>query len=453
MLFNIITSGEWILGAGLSYCQIIGVAYFLLKRNYHTALVLHFIFFVSSVNFSFVDSNTLDELSTNYSKLKFFGYFPISFIISVWLAIAYIKAPNFVYIRSFLSQTIFLILVATFLGVLGILFSSHSVHYFIFYLYYSVSVFLFLFIFSRAINKYNLRFWRYMVVLNLIASGFTSLLMYLFGLSTSYGGISIIPYNSIFIFTPLLLFVPFQKNILLWIIAIIAIGFVSIFSIGGKGVAFMVLILILFFVKQLKRTSIIYICIFSFLILIIQNNFFTQFTEGRSDLLSLHKFGQFFSIFNFSASNADTLEGISDSPKVRIAEIVNIANMYISSPVFSVFGLGFGAGFQDYSGLFKLMDLSKGAFDDGQINSGIFYRPHDTIPVVLLLHGLAGLIFILYWSIYFILNHKKSALFLGGIPWLFLTYGFDLNIAFFGTLCVVLGFLESFILEQDNNAT
>ncbi len=434
------------LGFGLSYCQIIAVTFFLLKRDYHTALVLHFVFFVSSVNFSYVDSTTLDELSTNYSKVKILGYLPISFAISVWLAFGYRKAQSCMNIHTFLTQAKLLLILASFLGLLGIFISTHSLHYFIFYFYYSVSAYLFLFIFSKAITTYNLQFWKYIVVLCLISSGFTSLLMYLFGMSTTYGGISIIPYNSLFIFTPLLLFIPFKKNILLWIIALISIGFVSIFSIGGKGVAFLTLILVLFFLKQLSKSTLIYLFIFSILLFLglSQSSIFVQLTDGRTDLLSLHKFQQFFSIFNFSASSADTLEGISDSPKVRIAEILNIVYMYLSSPHMSIFGLGYGGGFQDYSGLFKFMDLTKGAFDDSQINSGIFYRPHDTIPVVLLLHGIAGLLFIFYWTIYFIVKHKKSALFLGGIPWLFLAYGFDLNIAFFGTLCVVLGFFESF---------
>lgn len=443
MILNLLTSGELIVGSVVSWVQLIIVSLLLFVRKYNFALVLHFIFFVSSVNFSFVEIGSVDEFSSNYSKIKLFGYLPVSFLVLIWLGIGYKKNIGIDYFMNFLNQYGLLVVIASLTGFWGVLFSSYSIEYFIYYLYYSVSVFLFLYIFSKAINFKNFYFFKNLVVFSLIASGFTSILMFFFGRISTYGGISIIPYNSLFIFTPLILLVSTPLNSIFKILSLAAIGFVSVYSIGGKGVAFLVLVLIIyFFVNSKGIFKIIYPLFLIIIIVGLQLFFGPQSFESRNDLLSFHKFGQLFSIFNLNFSDSDFLDGVSDSPKVRIMEVINIVYMYIERPILSIFGLGFGAGFRDYSGLFQLVDLSKGAFDDSQINKGVFYRPHDTIPVVLLLHGLLGLLFILYWSIYFIVKQKNSTLLLGGIPWLFLTYGFDLNIAFFGCLCVVLGFME-----------
>jgi hypothetical protein len=158
-----------------------------------------------------------------------------------------------------------------------------------------------------------------------------------------------------------------------------------------------------------------------------------------------HKINQFTSIFNLNSSFDD----VSDSPKVRIGEILNILYQYNDNKLTSIFGLGFGGYFEDHLNFFSSMDLSQGSFDDDQIYSGHFYRPHDTIPVVLLLHGFAGLFFIFYWTIVAFIKSFKSIFLLGLIPWLFLTYGFDINIAILGVIFLYLGFYQ--IYESDLN--
>jgi hypothetical protein len=235
---------------------------------------------------------------------------------------------------------------------------------------------------------------------------------------------------------------------------VVSITIVSVYSVGGKGVIFVLILLIASALKFIVKSKFKVIpltgvvLVLSLIIYNISNGFFV---EDKNEFLLAHKVNQFISIFNWGDLSFDSLENVSDSPRVRIAEFLNILNYYFNNPFKSIFGLGFGSYFEDNLNLFALMDLSQGSFDDDQINTGRFYRAHDTFPVILMLHGVVGLLFSIYWSFYSFRNSVKSFFLLGLIPWLFLTYGFDINIAITGIIFLYIGLYELNVYESSKH--
>ena len=77
-----------------------------------------------------------------------------------------------------------------------------------------------------------------------------------------------------------------------------------------------------------------------------------------------------------------------------------------------------------------------------QWNHGTFYRPHETLNVIFLYHGLIGLCFYIYSLFFVFKNSKKSPwLLIGGI-WFLLFYGYSITLSAFGMTALLLGLYE-----------
>jgi hypothetical protein len=456
MLLNFFLSESSILGTLFVIIQFLLVLVLLLKRNNDYAFFLHIIFVVSSLNFTILEDAGGTLLSTySYSKLRVFGKIPVSFLFTFYFGISspWKRGSNSL-LNLFLRHYSILVFVAIIFGIYGLFKHDYSLNYFIDSLYYSLVI---IFISMKLRNSLNFNFYFFIkrnVFLVLMASPISSTILFLLGQSAFYGGIDIIPVNSIFMFTPLLFFIKVRSNFFLQVIACISLIFVAAYGIGGKGVIFLFLLLLVwliryFIVSRRKIIPFLFISLFSIFFVFILNKGFL--IEGRNEYLFAHKANQFISMFNFHKLSLEALDEVSDSPKVRIAEVLIILNNYTNNPMASLFGMGFGGFFRDNLGLFALMDLSQGSFDDEQINSGRFYRGHDTIPVIMLLHGFVGIIFLLYWIVKILFSSIKSFSFIGVLPWLLLTYGFDINIAIFGLLFFFIASFEFYMYESSTN--
>jgi hypothetical protein len=401
------------------------------------------------------DANSSVSSTFNYSKIRLFGVVPISFLISLIFVIA-IKSgeKSLKLFKLFFQQYLVLMLIATFIGLFGLLFFEYSTRFFIDYFYYSSTIILVLYVFNNSVKREFYELFKKNILLALVASPISSLIFFISGVNATYGGINIIPYNSLFLFSPIILFTNFISNKIVYLISVVSITIVSVYSVGGKGVIFVLILLIASALKFIVKSKFKVIpltgvvLVLSLIIYNISNGFFV---EDKNEFLLAHKVNQFISIFNWGDLSFDSLENVSDSPRVRIAEFLNILNYYFNNPFKSIFGLGFGSYFEDNLNLFALMDLSQGSFDDDQINTGRFYRAHDTFPVILMLHGVVGLLFSIYWSFYSFRNSVKSFFLLGLIPWLFLTYGFDINIAITGIIFLYIGLYELNVYESSKH--
>jgi len=443
-LLNFFLSDQIILGNLFGLIQILIVIYLILIKKVKTAFIWHLIFFVSSLNFSIMSDSVLESTVTyNYSKLKFFGAFPIVYILNLIFFIIIRKngSKNQIF-NKFIKEFLFINVIATFTGIFGLLLYGYSLHYFIVYFYYCSTLYFILTVFARLFNFTYFILFRDTILLLLLISPICSLFLMLFNFNSFYGGVTTIPVNSLFLFVPFILFSKYKLNKPLYFLSLFSFSIVSLFSTGGKGVVFILLIILLIIflkIKSLKRKfTFTFILIFSYLLIFNGPSLDKLYLPNNSGYLAVHKFNQFITIFDAESN----LENVSTSPRVRIAETLNISYLYLNSPFKFLFGTGFGGYFEDYLGLFKLIDLSKGSFSNEQIISGKFYRPHDSLPVIFLLYGLPGLVFYFRWGYKIFTKSVYSRYFAGVIPWLILTYGFDLNIAITGVIFLYLACYE-----------
>ena len=225
----------------------------------------------------------------------------------------------------------------------------------------------------------------------------------------------------------------------------------TLFSTGGKGVIF--LLIIIFFIIYNRLRAFRYIILagalsLTSLLVVDSSKVERLFVQNKNNYLISHKFNQFLTVFQ---SFDKGLESVSTSPQIRIAEVVNIIDLYYRNPTQSFLGMGFGGPFTDSAGLFRFINLrAHNAFDIEQIKTGKFYRPHDSLPVFLLLNGISGLIFFIVWTYKSIKHSQVSKYFIGLIPWISLTYGFDLNIAITGIIFLFLACYD-FEVNTENN--
>lgn len=437
---NLLLSDQQVLGRIFSFIQLFLVIYLILRGKILQSLLLHVLFILTSVNISFPSeaSETIIE-SNNYSKIDVFGIPIIIFINTLFFLITLknkkCHLPKF---KKFSNGFVGINLIALVLGIFGILFFEYSLHYFLVYLYYNTSLILLIEIFKKIpFDTYNSQLEKVVLTL-LLSAPLGSLIFYLLGNTAAYGGLNIIPTNSVFLFTPLLLVVKNNYNFLIKTIFYTSLFTVSIFSLGGKGVIFLIIILTIFFYKiysqSIKKNFYKVLMSMVLFILIFSLSGFIK-SSFLSNMLIFHKFNQFISIFNFSIEN---IIEVSSSPRVRIAETLNILDSYIQNPIRGLFGFGYGGYFQDNLNLFSSIDLNNGAFDEDQISLGKFFRPHDSLPVVLLLYGSFGILFFIKWIWYLFKKAINNMNYLGVLPWLALTFGFDLNIGILGILFFVL---------------
>lgn len=436
---NFILSEYSLFGTIFSLVQVSIVTFFLIQGRITKAFFLHLIFIVTSLNINFVSPESSDQfVPFNYSKLKIFDIIPVVLILNAiflfLLKNKYNKLPS---LSKFIRHYVILNLVAVSFGIYGLIFLNYSVHFFITYLYYSLIVFTTLVIFNKSSSYDFYQFFDRYFILLLAASPLSSALFYYFGNSSYYGGIETIPVNSVFIFTPFLFLTSNKVNFIIKIFVFPSFFLVSIYSTGGKGVVFIVILVIFYFFKKLNEYKISRYLFYGgivFLVTLINSN--DLVIKDKNEFLMAQKFNQFVSVFQGS------LEEVSTSPQVRLGEVANIIYSYKINPLKSFLGVGYGGYFEDYLGLFKYIDLSKGSFDDEQINSGRYYRPHDSIPVILLLHGIFGILFLVFWMVYIFKFASRANNLLGVIPWLVLTYGFDINIAIVGIFFLYLGLFD-----------
>lgn len=128
-------------------------------------------------------------------------------------------------------------------------------------------------------------------------------------------------------------------------------------------------------------------------------------------------------------STGFTLTDISDSPYIRVAEVLNILDNGIRDPLGLIFGHGFGGVYTDSTGLFRNVDVSIGGFPLEIINSGRYGTAHSFLPNTLLFNGLIGTYMLLKKGFMYLKNIKYSPLCFAGY-FLFL-YSFYFNTSLF----------------------
>ena len=374
----------------LTIPQIVFILFLIFKGNLNSAIVWHIVFVLTAV-----DVNTKDEEleMLSYPAVKLIGPFTISYLLLglIWLrSLQYkvqVSPSSLFYKLRFLFMI--LLLLGSVLGIFGIIFLDYNYRDLISPCRYMLVAVLTIDVFARLYNKSLMERCYNTAICLLIASPLVSLFAFsILNISYNYSVFVSFITNSIFILTPsMLLFLMFKIEVRLKTLMVFSLLCLFVLTtIAARGsqyitiaTSFILIVYLVYFTKEKGYLS----GLAPFRVIVPLLN------VGNS--LAANKLNQFVSLFSmFSGGKGFSIDQVSTSPYVRIAEVLNILDNGIHNPLGLLFGQGYGSYYTDSLGLFYFVDLSNGGFGDEAIASGKFATAHSMYPNALLFHGLVG---------------------------------------------------------------
>jgi hypothetical protein len=261
-----------------------------------------------------------------------------------------------------------------------------------------------------------------------------------------YGGLKIYSYDTLDFFIsliPLLIFYLKKIEYPKWLIISSVICSIYVLSIQPSGKTFIIvpLVIFLFFLFSIKKLNPLKSAFFIlFLCIILLSSL--RIMENSTNQLFHEKFIQFISLTNLTnvISDSSYLMLISESPRIRILETINITgDLTKKFPLEILVGRGFGGSFTDNT--IYMNNLNEDAFSREEIHTRNFYGVHTSLNFIFLKFGLIGLLFLgilivktLNLGIY-MNNAIQKFLLILLICWLFMFIGYSIKLAiFFGVL-------------------
>lgn len=438
-LGNILTLGSIsnLAIAAAEYC----VVFFLIFSNkIPLALFLHHAFIITSISATNVAGIIDNPMALySYSRLKLIGPIGVSYLVSILICILSLK--NYPKIDK---STLFYKLFKTIsiLGASGIIvglcgFILDSYYTFDTFVFYSVYIFviwlnilcLLLNHSDKLVNLY------YNNAIPIIIGGiFASFVAYyFFGVVNVYGNLEIILQADIVYYAPVIIIgLYFVKKRLIPIAAVLLYLYISSQSIGGKGLV----------ITALSIVFLVYTSLFPKGKTLttkqkIRNQIIVTATIiiGVAFVLTLD-FGILFSskMHQLTSMFSGDLDSIDESPYTRVATTLNILDNYLHRPWCFIFGMGYGGYFTDSLSLFGGLDLTSGGWSDEVVKSGHFNMGHDTFASVPLFNGFFGL-YLIFKIVFLYAKRIRSNMYaFAAIPWLFLTFYFNTQLAISGLL-------------------
>lgn len=138
----------------------------------------------------------------------------------------------------------------------------------------------------------------------------------------------------------------------------------------------------------------------------------------------------------FGAESAtDWYSDMNASPLQRFDELHNIFIEYMHKPWYAIFGKGLGGTTCHYTNL--LTWSGAGDFSDDQIIMKAFYRMHESLAVLFLQHGFAGVVFFIHVLGQIIKRLYKTPWAMASLIWFFFYWDYGTSI-FIGAVMLVL---------------
>lgn len=430
MVFNIITLGD-VTNVAVVIPQSFLVLYFLFTGRTDKALFYHLIFYLCCIS---SETSGMEHLYS-YSRLKVLGPLNISdvnILLILFLSLRNKRIRKYVLFEKLNKMYLYLFISASLIGLFGVVFLDYE-----FGKYVNKSLYLtFTIIHAFSILLNDTCWFRKHVVDNVYrllwcASLSTSICFFVFGFTISHSGV-----DDLFVgpdvkyLSPILFFGLFEKNkawILFGIFSYVALGFMAT---SGKGyiIFFFTIVAFLYLLykkrKQLNASTKIAIytgCLFA-AVIVIRIFFSIDFNN-----YALAKQGQVISLFA-------GYENMANSPKVRVATLLNLIYIGLYNPIFLLFGHGYGGYFTDALHLFSTFDIGESAWPVEEMNSGKFTSAHDTFASVPLFNGLIGLYLIVKMTVRYLKVFEDCYLAFTAVIYLLLTFYFSFHIATMGVL-------------------
>jgi hypothetical protein len=204
---------------------------------------------------------------------------------------------------------------------------------------------------------------------------------------------------------------------------------------GGKWFLLIFALLLITIVKLIYSKRYLLLLAMTFFMVVLV--FFYQFDSIlRSDLL-LIKYRQAISVINIF--NENWYQNMSDSPKFRLEEFINILIEYTKKPWFVIFGKGHAGTLTRHFG--NLNWSLPGAFSYEESSVGVYVRVHSSINLIFLKYGLFGMAFLFDVGIRLSSKIMKNPWALLGLIWLILFYTVYSTLLI-GAVSIVLGLFK-----------
>ena len=245
-------------------------------------------------------------------------------------------------------------------------------------------------------------------------------------------------------YIPFMLIIPlynkYKKNygIIYLFIAFVGMYFSMKYSSTGKLIILYILvpfIAIIILYKQNKKILVYLLILLPLVVLSLVMLFNYLY---NSNYLFMAKFKQVVGLFSFGS---DWLDKMPLSPKVRIAEIINIFMEYIKKPWLIFWGKGYMGSTPDYTNTYHMV-VNSFSFSALEHHMGIFYSVHESFNSLWLYNGIIGLVFYIDILIKVIKNVKKTPFILIGGFWFLMVYGYSVTMSVFGIAALIVGLYD-----------
>jgi hypothetical protein len=422
----------------ISVPQYIIVIVFIIRKDYKKALFYHLLFIVTSIAAIRAMFDVEIEMFS-YSRLKIVGlvgvYQIISLILFFLIKIKYqVKDKTSLFYR-FRTVIGYLGISATLIGLVGITFFDYFPSYLISNAVYIGFLFIHIDMLLRFSNdeSFKKKMFENAIYLLIAAPIAVCICFNILGVVASYSTLNVIIQSELSYFSVVLLIALFYYKNIIWILIAFSCLCVNLITSGRGGEIMLFFIgitifLVLLFTKNKiaeNGNKIRVIRVVSVIIMFIVGSYFSIITF--SDITTI-KYEQFTSLFNIFAmpDNFASVYDISNSPYIRVSQILDILDNGLANPIFLFIGHGYGGYFTDSLHMFSHLDLIGGAYSIDVVSMGQFPRAHSSFPSTLLYNGLSGLFLILFLCIKYIKKIKLNFLSFAAII-LFL-YGFYFNL-------------------------
>lgn len=268
------------------------------------------------------------------------------------------------------------------------------------------------------------------------------IISYLSGSYGYYGGVKTLIVSNVYRYIPFMLLFPFYKKNklfkMIFLFGLLGAVLTLIFNINGKMVILYLLIPLGILIITLKEKK-VFTFLFFLIILIIVIPFIFEGINylNNESVLFRSKFRQANLFLKFW--DANWIENMPTSPRVRIIEFLNIGYEYLEKPWLLVFGKGYMGTFKDYTGF--LDNFIPASYSMNQWDNRSFFGVHETFNSLFLYNGLIGVIIYLYMAKVIFFNMYKNPWILVGGFWFLMVYGYSVTMTAYGLSSLMLGLI------------
>jgi hypothetical protein len=283
------------------------------------------------------------------------------------------------------------------------------------------------------------------ILIGVVVSMIVSLVTGNFGV---YGGVNTLLVTSVVNYIPFMLLFPFYKkykskvNIkILMLFGIVGAILSLLYNATGKMIILYCLVPLGVLGILWKRKKILLLS-FGLMLIPLIGILALQAIEvlSSNSVLFKSKLNQTTGLLKFWEAN--WIQNMPLSPRVRIIEFISIFYEYFTKPWFLIFGKGYMGTITDHIGMLTAAGFIPGSYSMNQWSNGTFYALHGTINLLFLYNGAFGLFFYLQIIKQFFVNYAKNPWILIGCFWFLLFYGYSVTITAFGITALLIGYTE-----------